>query len=219
MIVPPEGLILNVYKPQGITSFGVVRKIKHALKVKKVGHAGTLDPMAVGVLVVMVGKATKRAVEFEVLDKEYDALIRLGIKTDTYDITGEILEERDFSHVTSEMIEEALKDFSGAIEQVPPMYSALKIDGQKLYKLARKGVEVERKARRIVINEIKMTDISLPSFRVLVKCSKGTYIRSIAHDLGEKLGCGACLEELARTAVGDYRIEDSLKLDEIRLDN
>ena len=218
MIVPPEGLILNVCKPQGITSFGVVRKIKHALSVKKVGHAGTLDPMAEGVLIVMVGKATKRAVEFESLTKEYDALIRLGISTDTYDITGNILSERDCSHISEDTINSALRDFIGEIEQIPPMYSALKIDGRKLYKLARQGIELERKPRRIKIDHIGLTDFNLPCFRIEVTCSKGTYIRSIAHDLGEKLGCGACLQELKRTAIGDFRIEDSLKLDEIYLD-
>ena len=217
MIVPPEGLILNVYKPPGITSFGAVRKIRHALKVKKVGHAGTLDPMAEGVLIVMVGKATKRAVEFESLTKKYDALIRLGISTDTYDITGNVLSEKDCSKISRETIESALRDFIGEIDQIPPMYSALKIDGQKLYKLARQGIVVERKPRRIIIDDIRLTEFNPPSFRIEVACSKGTYIRSIAHDLGEKLGCGGCLEELKRTAIGSFRIEDSLKLDEIQL--
>jgi tRNA pseudouridine55 synthase len=218
MIVPPEGLVLNIYKPQGITSFGVVSRVRKKLNVKKVGHAGTLDPMAEGTLIVLVGKATKRASEFSTLDKEYRAGILLGKKTDTYDVTGKIIGTGDTSGVNIDRLKAAISEFCGEIEQVPPMYSALKVDGKRLYKLAREGMEIERKSRNITIHQIKLERWENPRLEITVRCSKGTYIRSLAHDLGETLGCGGCLETLVRTAVGSYRIEDALRLDEITLD-
>ena len=218
MIVPPEGLVLNIYKPQGLTSFGVVSRVRKKLNIKKVGHAGTLDPMAEGTLIVLVGKATKKASEFSALDKEYRAGILLGEKTDTYDVTGKALGSGDTSGVSLSRLQDALNEFSGEIEQVPPMFSALKVDGKRLYKLAREGVEIERKSRRITIHQIKLERWENPRLEITVRCSKGTYIRSLAHDLGEKLGCGGCLETLVRTAVGSYRVEDAMRLEEITLD-
>lgn len=217
MIVPPEGLILNVDKPKGITSFDVVRQIRRRLGVKKVGHGGTLDPMAEGVLLILVGRATKRASELIGLDKEYRAGILLGTTTDTYDITGKIVERGDYSSISCMEVERALNKFTGEIQQVPPMYSAVKIGGRKLYQLARRGETIERSPRKIKIHLINFLSWNSPVVTLDIHCSKGTYIRSLAYDLGRELGCGACLESLQRTAVGDYTIEDSLKLDEINL--
>ena len=218
MIVPPEGLVLNVFKPAGITSFGVVSRIRRRLGVKKVGHAGTLDPMAEGVLLILVGKATKKAGELSSLDKVYQAGILLGVSTDTYDITGNVSDNKNPELIERSDIETLLAEFTGEIEQVPPMFSALKVDGERLYKIARKGVVLDRKARRVIIQAINLDYWDNPHLMITVRCSKGTYIRSLAHDLGERLGCGACLESLLRTAVGEYRVENSLKIEDVRRD-
>ena len=213
--IPPEGLILNVYKPAGMTSFDVVRWVRRRLKVKKVGHGGTLDPIAEGVLLIMVGKATKRANELSSLDKTYAARILLGRKTDTYDITGAVLAEFDTNHLECDDIEGVLHNFVGEIEQVPPMFSAIKVNGKRLYKLARRGIQVERKPRKITIYDIRLKSWANPGMLVIVHCSKGTYIRSLANDIGDMLGCGGCMESLVRTRIGGYRVENSIRLEDI----
>ena len=217
MIIPPEGAILNVFKPQGVTSFDVVRQVRRKLGVKKVGHGGTLDPVAEGVLIILVGKATKRSNELMALEKEYRAGILLGITSDTDDITGNLLNEKPVPDFDKSDIENALDDFRGEIEQVPPMYSALKVKGQRLYKLARKGIEIEREPRKVSVYDIGIEDWRNPHLVLTVRCSRGTYIRSLARDLGDKLGCGGTMESLVRTRIGDYRVEETLKLQDLEI--
>lgn len=212
--------IINVYKEQGFTSFDVVAKLRGILKTKKIGHTGTLDPEAVGVLPVCIGNATKVCDLLTDTTKEYVAHLRLGIVTDTQDMTGTVLEnhEAELSGISEEQIRETILGFVGEIEQVPPMYSAIKIDGQKLYDLARKGIEVERKARRIKIEEIEILEEYDSLHKVVVMrvvCSKGTYIRTLCHDIGRKLGCGGCMEHLERTRVGNFTVADAYTLSEI----
>jgi tRNA pseudouridine55 synthase len=215
VIVPPQGLILNIFKPAGMTSFEVVRKIRRKLNVKKVGHCGTLDPFAEGVLIILVGKATKLAPQFTSYDKTYRCRIRLGRSTDTYDITGRVIKESETVKVTIEDIKSIIKKFKGEIRQIPPMFSAIKKAGRPLYILARQGLEIERESRIVKIYDLILESWQNPFLELTVHCSKGTYIRSLANDIGEDLGCGGCLERLARTAVGTFRMEDSLKLEEI----
>lgn len=214
MIVPPEGLVLNIYKPSGITSFGVVRKIRKKLNIRKVGHGGTLDPLAEGVLLILVGKATKQSGSLIGLSKTYKAGILLGRETDTFDTDGALIAERDSTSLTLAEIEQILHNFRGEIEQLPPMYSAVKVEGKKLYELARKGIEIERKSRKVNIYKLELISWSPPHLVIEVDCSKGTYIRSLAHDIGQSLGCGGCIEKLVRSGVGNYRIEDSVSLAE-----
>lgn len=206
--------VINVYKEKGYTSFDVVAKLRGILKERKIGHTGTLDPDAEGVLPVCVGKATKLCDMLTDKDKEYETVLLLGQTTDTQDITGKILREAPVTAGTDE-IRRVIKDFVGSYDQVPPMYSALKINGQKLCDLARKGVEVERKSRRVEIFSIEITGISLPRVRMRVHCSKGTYIRTLCQDIGDRLGCGGCMETLARTRVERFRLEDALTLGEL----
>ncbi len=206
------GVILNVNKPESWSSFDVVKKIRNIIHIKKVGHAGTLDPFATGVLLVCTGKATKRVPELVELDKEYEAKIELGKNTDTFDRTGKVVGENEITHVTLKKIQEALGAFRGEISQIPPMYSAIKVDGQRLYKLARKGVTVERKARPVTIYELELLGFDSPFLSVRVCCSKGTYIRSLAYDIGQVLNTGAHLAELVRTRIGPYRVEDAVEL-------
>jgi len=214
MLVPEAGLVLNICKPRGITSFDVVRKVRGKLGVKKVGHCGTLDPLAEGVLIVLAGKATKRANEFSGLDKTYRAGILLGRETDSYDVTGQVVMAHSTEDIDTFKINEVLKKFHGEIWQVPPMYSAIKIGGRKLYDLARKGVEIEREPRKVVIHNIRMLSFSNPQMEIEVECSKGTYIRSLAHDVGKELGCGGCVESLVRVSVGDFKLGNSIKLND-----
>ena len=206
--------ILNVYKEQGYTSHDVVAKLRGILKQKKIGHTGTLDPAAEGVLPVCLGKATKVCELLTDKDKTYQAVLHLGVVTDTQDMTGEILEQKDAA-VSEAEVREAILGFVGEYAQVPPMYSALKVNGKKLCDLAREGKTVERKARKIKILEIKIDQIALPFVTMTVTCSKGTYIRTLCHDIGEKLGCGGCMESLLRTRVSSFTLKDSLKLPEI----
>ena len=206
--------IINVYKEAGYTSFDVVAKLRGILGMKKIGHTGTLDPEATGVLPVCVGKATKVCDLLTDKDKTYRAVMRLGIVTDTQDMTGTVLQQQDVM-VTEQDVRKALQSFVGSSNQIPPMYSALKVNGQKLCDLARKGIQVERKPREIFIHEIVVEDITLPLVTFTVTCSKGTYIRTLCQDVGEKLGCGACMDSLVRTRVSGFCIEDSLKLHEI----
>ncbi len=206
--------IINVYKEAGYTSFDVVAKLRGILKQKKIGHTGTLDPAAEGVLPVCFGNGTKLCELLTDKTKEYEAVLLLGKTTDTQDTTGVVLSERPVD-CTEEEVRTAIMSFVGAYEQIPPMYSALKIDGKRLYELAREGKTVERKGRRIEIYEIEICSVELPRVTYRVKCSKGTYIRTLCQDVGEKLGCGGCMEHLLRTRSGNYGIDDSLTLREI----
>lgn len=206
--------IINVYKEKGYTSFDVVAKLRGILKTKKIGHTGTLDPDAEGVLPVCLGKATKVCDLLTDKDKEYEAVMLLGTVTDTQDVSGEVLEQKEVN-VTEEEVKRVIQSFVGEYMQVPPMYSALKVNGKKLCDLARAGVTVERTARPVRIIEITILSVELPRVRMRVACSKGTYIRTLCQDIGEKLGCGACMESLLRTRVAQFKIEDALRLDEI----
>jgi tRNA pseudouridine55 synthase len=207
-----------VDKPRGRTSHDVVARVRRVLSGAKVGHAGTLDPDATGVLVICVGKATKISSFLMESSKEYRGLGRLGVSTDTQDATGTVLEERPVS-VAEDELRAACAAFVGEVEQVPPMYSAVKVDGQRLYRLARKGVEVERASRRVTVHELTVLDVAPPDFRFLLRCSKGTYVRTVVHDVGERLGCGAHLAELARTRQGIFGLEDALPWDALQAED
>ena len=207
--------IINVYKEKGFTSHDVVAKLRGIVGQKKIGHTGTLDPDATGVLPVCLGKATKLCDLLTDKNKTYEAVLLLGKTTDTQDITGEVLEEKSTEALTEEKVREAIEGFIGDYEQIPPMYSALEVNGKKLYELAREGKVIERKARPVKILDIQILEIDLPKVRMEVSCSKGTYIRTLCHDIGEKLGCGGCMESLIRTRVSTFRIEDAKTLDEI----
>ena len=206
--------ILNVYKERGYTSHDVVAKLRGICKQKKIGHTGTLDPDAEGVLPVCLGNATKLCDMLTDKSKEYEVEFLLGVTTDTQDISGKVLEERDVQ-VSEEQVRDAVLSFVGFYDQIPPMYSALKVNGKKLYELARQGKEVERKPRRVEIHEINIQSIKLPYVQIRVSCSKGTYIRTLGVDIGEKLGCGAVMTKLLRTRVGTFPVEESLKLSDI----
>lgn len=206
--------IINVYKEKGFTSFDVVAKLRGILKTKKIGHTGTLDPDAEGVLPVCIGRATKVCDILTDKDKVYEAVMLLGVETDTQDTSGEVLKELPVE-VSEEAVKEAILSFVGEYAQVPPMYSALKVNGKKLYELAREGKTVERKARNVQIFSIEILEIDLPRVRMSVHCSKGTYIRTLCHDVGQKLGCGGCMDKLLRTKVGVFELADTLKLAEI----
>ena len=195
--------MINVYKERGYTSHDVVAKLRGILKQKKIGHTGTLDPDAQGVLPVCLGKATKLCDMLTGEEKVYEAVLRLGIITDTQDMTGQVLKVREVQ-VTPEEAKEAVDSFVGDYDQIPPMYSARKVNGKKLYELAREGIEVERQARRVRIYEIVILECRLPLIRFTVRCSKGTYIRTLCQDIGEKLACGGCMESLRRTQVGRF---------------
>ncbi len=209
--------IVSVNKPLGITSMEVVRRIKRASGVKRVGHAGTLDPDAAGVLPVCIGQAT-RVVEYLIdSGKEYLGEILLGVTTDTYDAAGKVTAESDPSDaaaVTVDMLESVLADFAKRDTQRPPMFSALKKDGKRLYDLARQGIEVEREARPVVVNDVALESWSPPIARIRVRCGRGYYMRSLAHDIGQELGCGGHLSSLVRTAVGPFALDDAISLDE-----
>jgi len=200
-------------KPAGITSHDVVSRVRRILSTRKVGHTGTLDPFATGVLPVAVNDGTKAIPFLDEGSKAYDAVLRLGVATDTLDMTGSVLQETDCAAVTRERFVEALSAFLGDISQVPPMYSALKRNGQPLYKLARQGVEVEREARRVTISSLELVSFEPPLVGVRVVCTRGTYVRTLADDIGRSLGCGAALQELRRTASGPFDLRRSVTLD------
>lgn len=210
----PEGILL-VDKPQGITSHDVVSKLRRVFHIKKIGHAGTLDPMATGLLVMLVGKATKVSQYLMSMDKEYTGTIRLGQSTDSQDADGEITGERPVPELSEEAVLKEMKAFIGDQYQTPPMFSAKKVNGQALYKLARQGKTVEREPRVINIAKFEMSRFEPPEIDFLVACSKGTYVRTIAHDLGERLGCGGHLCGLRRNGVGQFRAEKSATIEEI----
>lgn len=203
--------IVIVDKPQGWTSQDVTARLRRVFSTRRIGHGGTLDPMATGVLPVFVGRATRAVEFFEHAEKTYEATLRLGMKTDTQDITGAVLEERPVT-VTEQDILNVLPAFRGEILQIPPMYSALKVNGQKLYDLARKGKEVERQPRPITIHELELLHFDGQDARIRVRCSKGTYIRTLCEDMGEKLGCLGCMAALRRTRAGEYTIEKAVPL-------
>ncbi len=216
-----EGEILYVDKPLGWTSFDVVNKIRwqisRTLKIKKVkvGHAGTLDPLATGVMIICTGKATKRIEEFQYQTKEYIATLELGATTPSFDLEHEVDERFPTGHITNELIDKVLPSFKGEIWQVPPMYSAVKVEGKRAYKYAREGQEVELKPKLLVIDEIEVLDFSLPVLKIRVVCSKGTYLRALARDIGEALQSGAHLTALQRTRIGDVRLENCRQMGDL----
>lgn len=210
--------IINVYKEKGFTSHDVVAKLRGILHIKKIGHTGTLDPDAVGVLPVCIGKGTKLCDMITDTDKTYEAVMLLGISTDTQDISGNVLSKKDVA-VDEKTLIETVDSFVGEYKQIPPMYSAIKVNGRKLYQLAREGIEIERSPRDVYIRSIHINDMNLqdgePSVTMTVSCSKGTYIRTLCNDIGEKLGCGACMKSLSRTRVGRFYIDDSYTINQI----
>lgn len=206
--------ILNLDKPCGMTSHDVVNVVRRVTGIRRIGHAGALDPMATGVLLICVGRATRLSEYLTASDKRYHATARLGVETDTYDAEGDVVHTNPVL-IGREEVEAALVRFSGAISQVPPMYSAVKRGGQPLYKLARQGITVEREPRPACVSHLELTDWSPPEFSFDVTCSAGTYVRSLAHDLGRELGCGAHLTRLVRSQSGDFRLQDSLPLSEL----
>ena len=203
--------IVIVDKPQGWTSQDVVSKLRGVFKTRRIGHGGTLDPLATGVLPVFVGRATRGVEFFEHAEKTYETVLRLGITTDTEDITGTVLTQQD-AFVTGNELEQVLEKFRGDIMQIPPMYSAIKINGQKLYDLARQGREVAREPRPVTIHELTLLGLEADGIRLRVRCSKGTYIRTLCKDIGEALGCGGCMAELRRVSAGAYAIEQAVPL-------
>ncbi|MGL4875503.1 MAG: tRNA pseudouridine(55) synthase TruB [Clostridium sp.] len=213
-----EGVI-NVFKNTGMTSFDVVRKIKKLAKTGKVGHTGTLDPEACGVLPVCIGKGTKIIDYIMRAPKVYTVQFKLGVKTDTYDLEGKIIDEKDCSHLNENEILEAILKFKGEYSQIPPMYSALKQNGVRLYELARKGIEVPREGRNITIYYIEDIKINNPIIEMKVKCSKGTYIRSLCYDIGEELNVGAVMTKLQRNATSNFIEEDSINIEELTEEN
>jgi tRNA pseudouridine55 synthase len=206
--------ILNIYKEPGYTSHDVVAKLRGIVRQKKIGHTGTLDPEARGVLPVCLGRATKVCDLLTDHDKTYQAVLLLGTVTDTQDATGEILSQQEVT-ATKEQVTECICRFVGKQQQIPPMYSALKVGGKKLYELARQGIEVERKPREIEITSITVDQMELPRVTLTVSCSKGTYIRTLCHDIGAALGCGGCMESLLRTRVGSFDAEDAITLSRV----
>lgn len=205
--------ILIVDKPPGMTSHDVVDFIRRSFGAKKVGHCGTLDPLATGVLVILIGRATRLSQKFSSYDKTYDATITLGILTDTADSEGAISFKVDSLNVTEDHIEEVFKEFRGSIEQIPPMVSAIKYGGKRLYKLARQGIVVPRKPREVYIHKLEITSIRLPEVSFEVVCSKGTYVRSLCEEIGSRLGCGGHMSRLRRMRSGPFLIEHALTLD------
>jgi tRNA pseudouridine55 synthase len=208
--------ILVVDKPAGMTSHDVVDFIRRHFKIEKAGHAGTLDPAATGVLVILIGKATKLSSGLTSGDKEYEATLTLGKRTDSGDAEGKVLSESDTAGITEEEIRQAFKSFEGEIEQVPPMVSALRHKGKRLYQLARKGKEVPREPRRVHIKELRIKRVEVPEVDFSVTCSKGTYIRKLCDDIGDKLGCGGHLSYLRRTRAGEFTLEKSVLLDKLK---
>lgn len=206
--------IMNIYKEAGFTSHDVVAKLRGIMKQRKIGHTGTLDPDAVGVLLVCFGTATKLCDMMTDKSKEYEVCMRLGVTTDTQDMSGNVLSETDVA-VDEAAVTSAIMSFVGGYEQVPPMYSALKVNGKKLYELARQGREVERQPRHVDIPQIRILEVCIPYARFVVECSKGTYIRALCADIGGQLGCGAAMESLKRTRVGNFSIKNAITLSEV----
>lgn len=211
-------IIINLNKPSGMSSQQAVTRVKRLFAASKAGHTGTLDPLATGVLLVCLNEATKISRFFLDMDKKYKARVKLGERTDTYDSEGRVTEVRDVSSTTEVALVNVATAFRGKIKQTPPMFSAVKIKGETLYKLARKGVEIERPERIVEIYDLRISDISFPYFEMEVSCSKGTYIRSLCDDIGLRLGTGAHLVSLERTGIGPFEIKDAVTLDDLRLE-
>lgn len=210
-----NGLLL-VDKPAGMTSHDVVDYIRKVARIRRVGHTGTLDPAATGLLILCLGKATRLSEHLTRMDKTYEGAMRLGITTRSYDLDSEVLEERPVPALTLEEIQSACDRFTGEIEQLPPMVSAVKVGGERLYKIARKGETVERTPRQVTVYEFRALDYAAPESHVRVRCTSGTYVRSLCHDAGQSLGCGAVLAALRRTAVGHHRVEDAVALETLK---
>ena len=210
-----QGQVLLINKPLGWTSFEVVRTIRNMVKIKKVGHAGTLDPLATGLLILCTGKFTKRINEFMAQEKEYTGTITLGSVTPTYDLESKPQDSKEYSHITVQQIREATKKFTGEIMQVPPAHSAIKKDGIRMYERARKGIDVVLEPRRVIIKEFEIVSVSMPVVHFRVVCSTGTYIRSLAFDFGKELGCGGHLSSLCRTRIGSFSLDQSLTMESI----
>ncbi|MCM8801040.1 MAG: tRNA pseudouridine(55) synthase TruB [Candidatus Omnitrophica bacterium] len=213
-MVSKEGIFI-INKPKGMSSFAVVRFIRKQLGVKKIGHAGTLDPFASGVLIVLVGRYTKLFSQFLDYDKQYYACLCLGKKTTTADPTGKVIQNKDYSFITEEEVRRVLNSFKGELLQLPPMTSALKYKGKPLYLLSRKGIEIPRRKRKVNIKEIELIDFNLPQIRFKVTCSSGTYIRTLGEEIAERLGTVGFLEELERQAVGPYSLKEAITLEEV----
>ncbi|MEX2222807.1 MAG: tRNA pseudouridine(55) synthase TruB [Candidatus Rokuibacteriota bacterium] len=212
----PRSGILPVEKGPGVTSFQVVAHLRRVLRAPRIGHGGTLDPAATGLLPILIGEGTKLTPYLVDLDKEYVATVRLGVTTETQDLSGAVLETRLVPALDAGALEAALAPFIGVIRQVPPMFSALHRGGKRLYELARQGVEVEREPREVTIHEIRLESVSLPDFVIRIRCGKGTYVRTLAADVGAALGCGAALAGLVRTRVGPYTLDAAASWDEVR---
>ena len=209
------GRVLLINKPLRWTSFDVVNKLRFKLKIKKIGHAGTLDPLASGLLIICVGKMTKRIEEFMGLEKEYTGKFVLGKTTPSFDLETEVNEEKDISELTDEMINNAVSPFIGTISQLPPLHSAIRIGGKRAYEFARKGTEIELKPREVQIHKFEITSINLPEVGFRIVCSKGTYIRSVARDFGIALKVGAYLSALCRTRIGTFQLSNALEVDQV----
>ena len=208
------GTVLLLNKPYDWTSFDVVRKVRNAMRIKKVGHAGTLDPLATGLLILCTGKFTKRINEFMQREKEYTGTIVLGAATPTYDLESHPVAVGPYQHLTIETLQSAALSFTGEIEQVPPAHSAIKIDGKRVYELARKGEDVVLQPRKVTIREFEIVRMQLPEVHFRVVCSTGTYIRSLANDFGARLGCGGYLSSLCRTRIGEFELKDAMEVEE-----
>jgi tRNA pseudouridine55 synthase len=211
----PEGHVLLIDKPLQWTSFDVVKKLKYALNLKKVGHAGTLDPLATGLLILCTGKMTKQIESYQNQGKEYEGTLVLGQTTPSYDLETELTEAVDITKITKEQITEATGSFIGDVEQTPPLYSAVKVNGKRAYLHARKGDDIKLRSRVVKIDRFDILSIDLPEVKFLVSCSKGTYIRSLVNDFGSQLGVGAYLSQLRRTKIGDHKVTDAYTIEEI----
>ena len=207
--------IIVVDKPSGMTSHDVVLRLRRQLGIKRIGHAGTLDPLATGVLVMLVGEGTKLFSKFEAFDKAYRATLLLGTKTTTADIEGKVTQQAPYEHVTQDQFQKVLQNYRGPLEQLPPMVSAVKVNGKRLYKLARQGIDVKRTPRRIYIHSLELVAFQPPQVKIFLECSKGTYVRKLAEDIGDDLQCGACIEEIQRTKVGPFELKMAIALDEV----
>jgi len=210
-----EGMVLLLDKPSRWTSFDVVKKVRSVMGVRKVGHAGTLDPMATGLLILCTGRRTREVQSFMGMDKEYEAELTLGSRTPSFDADTPVREHLGIAGITEAKVREVLESFVGTQEQMPPMWSALKVNGQRLYALARRGETIERTPRTVTVHRIEVTAIDLPRVRCLVACTKGTYIRALAEDIGLRLGCGAYLSSLRRTRIGPYHVDDALTIEQL----
>jgi tRNA pseudouridine55 synthase len=210
-----EGKVLLINKPLYWTSFDAVRKVRNVVRTKKVGHAGTLDPLASGLLIICTGKFTKKINEYMAQEKEYTGSITLGSTTPTYDLESEPQNFKPIDNITREMLEAATLSFTGIIQQVPPIHSAIKVEGKRVYELARKGIDVKLEPRQINISEFSITNIELPVVHFKVVCSTGTYIRSLANDYGAQLGCGGHLSSLCRTRIGNFNLSDAMTIEDL----